>query len=813
LDRRQRAQSAVRAAEACLGTIEVVEVDGDPEILGATTDLLRRWLRTPMPLAKAAPVAPSWAGPAAALAGAFLVLMLAMLAALVLGLWGAPIFALLMSVPLIGLVIWGLVTRKTRTPTVYNQREVLERAWNPDGPEPPSAWTDEAVVARLDELEKAYEANRLARELHRRRKEAKRDLQVAQEELEDAKERVARTLVETGLTAGYADALLLQQAELLKNLAEAQIELEELETAVSKATEAVEDALCRFGQWLQLLQPEKKGIADVAEAKVRMRAVSKQVNELGIASRRRDDQQTLVETTRKRVKAAQDELDGLYREVDLEPGDDESLRTRMGHLANYTDLRKRVEDSTRRIAEIEENLVGRPDLLEMDEAGASTQIESLEALAGELSDRAKAVSDLESDIRVATEGQTLEQLRANVETSESALAEVRDRSVENAMGIDLMDWLAGAISRDHTPAVLDKAHRWFLRFTHGRYELQVKPEIGFVAIDTFDQVERRLSELSDGTRIQLLLAARLAFLEEAEGDGPRLPIFLDEVLSTTDRARFREVGCCLLELIANGRQVLYATADQAEVAYWKVLCEERGMAAPRVVDLGEVGSGSPWPKGKIAAPANPEPVPDPAGHDATSYARVLGVSVPDSQVPASAWPLVLLLHDYLDEVAACQRAGISKVGQLLSLRDAGGIPLPLSDDVAALVETRVDLLVTVLQLRKVGRGKPLSWEVIVASGTVTPSFEERMRNLLGACRLDAAGYVAGAQEFKRFGRPRVQKLRDYLVESGHLDERAVLGVDDICEQVTARMSGHMAEARLSLGAIRPFVEWVVELVG
>ena len=49
------------------------------------------------------------------------------------------------------------------------------------------------------------------------------------------------------------------------------------------------------------------------------------------------------------------------------------------------------------------------------------------------------------------------------------------------------------------------------------------------------------SELSDGTRIQLLLACRLAYLEEAEGD-TKTPLFLDEVLSTTDPERFTAVA-------------------------------------------------------------------------------------------------------------------------------------------------------------------------------------------------------------------------------------------------------------------------------
>ena len=40
-------------------------------------------------------------------------------------------------------------------------------------------------------------------------------------------------------------------------------------------------------------------------------------------------------------------------------------------------------------------------------------------------------------------------------------------------------------------------------------------------------------KLSDGTRAQLILAARLAFAEEAE-QGAALPLFLDEALDHSD---------------------------------------------------------------------------------------------------------------------------------------------------------------------------------------------------------------------------------------------------------------------------------------
>ncbi len=65
------------------------------------------------------------------------------------------------------------------------------------------------------------------------------------------------------------------------------------------------------------------------------------------------------------------------------------------------------------------------------------------------------------------------------------------------------------------------------------------PERRF-AVDQKTGEGKGLDKLSDGTRAQLLLAARMAFSEEVD-QGRTLPLFLDEALGQSDPVRYEAI--------------------------------------------------------------------------------------------------------------------------------------------------------------------------------------------------------------------------------------------------------------------------------
>jgi uncharacterized protein YhaN len=100
--------------------------------------------------------------------------------------------------------------------------------------------------------------------------------------------------------------------------------------------------------------------------------------------------------------------------------------------------------------------------------------------------------------------------------------------------------------------------------------------------------------LSTGTKIQLMMAVRLAFIEESE-QGVMLPILADELLANSDDERSAAMIGALCEISRAGRQVFYFTAQEDEVQRWEEWVSSHGKArdgmrdgVPNLLDIKKV---------------------------------------------------------------------------------------------------------------------------------------------------------------------------------------------------------------------------------
>lgn len=107
------------------------------------------------------------------------------------------------------------------------------------------------------------------------------------------------------------------------------------------------------------------------------------------------------------------------------------------------------------------------------------------------------------------------------------------------------------------------------RFTNGRYVLRED----FSAYDVLKKENKLLDELSRGTRMQLLLAIRLAFALLNERN-EKMPFFFDEILSSSDDIRENEIIDALYEMAKEERQIFYFTCKKSDVAIWKRRAKE-----------------------------------------------------------------------------------------------------------------------------------------------------------------------------------------------------------------------------------------------
>ena len=221
-----------------------------------------------------------------------------------------------------------------------------------------------------------------------------------------------------------------------------------------------------------------------------------------------------------------------------------------------------MERFTKRLAENPTQL--RPDENStMSGTLLAERIETEVSRAGEYGNLVQEIADIEARVAITSKEYKLQEALATAEAGTAALAEVRAENREAALGRLLLDRVEQQHEKETRPLVLETADSYFRLFTRQTHGLKMAPRTDendrFQAVAEHSTQPLELGELSDGTRAQLLLAVKLAFMTVGE-DGARPPIFLDDSLTSADPERFSAVVASLGQLSAGeGRQVFYLT--------------------------------------------------------------------------------------------------------------------------------------------------------------------------------------------------------------------------------------------------------------
>ena len=232
---------------------------------------------------------------------------------------------------------------------------------------------------------------------------------------------------------------------------------------------------------------------------------------------------------------------------------------------------------------------------------------SLERLHGELSEEAakadglgQQIAEIAADVKQARRGSSVQDFIAVREDAREKLLDRRDEALFAEAGRFLIDGVEEEFEQTQLPRVFERARNHFSEFTHHNYELRLSKEATsprLFAVELSSGEGRELDELSDGTRAQLLLAARITFAEEVE-HGQVLPLFLDEALDQSDPARFEAIVRGLGRVAQDqGRQIFYLTADPLDVDRIEDALAKENCKITAAIDLGLIpheGSQREW---------------------------------------------------------------------------------------------------------------------------------------------------------------------------------------------------------------------------
>lgn len=763
------------AAETLASWLEVVSQEGaNPETLRDGILLLQQWLAEQRITPSRGKRKGRWfiaAGVTAVVAGAMAFVHLS---------W------LLLLVPAAGFAAWPyLRSRLISTPTAV---QAIPEQWAGLKLSPPTAWNVADVQAELRSLQQKWAAALLSQEKSQRfadlqgRCDKCRD---QQQKIEQIREQWRERL---GIEIDVDDARLYLLAQAIRQVQVAQNRVVMTEAELAKVQSQYDQLLQQINNELAPYVDTPAVDADEASALVRDLDQRRQDHRDAIGRRKRAEDD--IQECNRRIDELESDLTTLFTDLGLAADDESTLCQWCEQFPQY----KKATESLRLAKHDARNaasaLAGHEELLEQNREQLQAKLDRCRQLAATLEGLDRQIGDIEGRVRAAKRETALEAALAAEEARLDELRTARDKDYSQLVGNVLVGYLERQQRDVQQPGVLKRAVELFARITHGRYQLLVEPgdPPGFRALDTSLGREQNLDELSSGTRLQLLLSVRVAFVEQQE-QGVRLPLIFDETLGNSDEQRAGKIIEAAIEIAREGRQVFYLTAQHDELGKWRRALRDRTDIPHCEIDLARLRGFSEVehaPESIDFEPRPRVPIPPPANDDWITYGRRLNVPSLDRRGHVGGVHLWYLIED-VNQLYRLLMHDINKWGQLQTLVDIGlAEGLTRDSQLFLQASAAARLLQRLFLYWRQGRGEPVDRAVLEASGAVSSRFIDEVSQLAASLGGDARQLIENLRtgQVRRFHTAQIDALEAYLTERACLDDQPILDADDIREIVT-----------------------------
>ena len=516
----------------------------------------------------------------------------------------------------------------------------------------------------------------------------------------------------------------------------------------------------------------------------------------------------------------QSKISSLYTRLGLEIDEEEKLHGMVRQLTSYKQARQKFDQTATLLSAAERSLQNhllfntrREDIAIADVAGTEHQIMELTGLADSLGGIRDEIAQINANIGLAERGSSLEGSLKKMEDSVAALEMEYDRRLASTTGRLLTDALKKEADERDRPAVFKAADSLFSRITHGRYRLRLRGSEppAFSAYETTESEERELNHLSTGTRIQLLLAVRLAFIDSLE-ETVSIPIIADELLANSDSRRSAAIMAALVEISRLGRQIFYFTSQEEEVSRWESFLADKTDISKKIFRIGggeneDYLSGITIPDRQFGGAHLLELVPDPTGLDHAQYGATLKNRHFNPMEDGADWLHVWYLFGDPLIVYGLLKMGLVHWGQLQTYLQAGGDMTEVDQDLFDPAAQKIKILSRYLELYRQGRPRAIDRSVLERSGAVSANFIDAVSE-----KLEEVGYnpeqllaALGRGEVSRFSGRKVDQLREFLTDEGLISEDRVLSH----EEIWVLLAAFVSQTGISLEEARRFVEQVL----
>ncbi len=483
------------------------------------------------------------------------------------------------------------------------------------------------------------------------------------------------------------------------------------------------------------------------------------------------------------IRQAMEARGRVFAWAGLADGDDAALKALVDRISAWREAQDLVAQREDAEQAIHAALAVRPDLREpdLDPADLQRRLDEADTVAAGLDAIREEIAQVRTRVSDAMRGRDVEEALGRRDDAMHALRQERERVGRAVAGATLMASIRQETRDASMPIVFHRARELFGIITRGRYDLQFDegPPPAFAAQDTATGATLQLDQLSSGTRVQLLMAIRLSFVENVEA-GPRLPVLFDETLGNSDELRAGAIIDAAIAICRNGRQVFYFTAQGDEVARWQAriaAMPEGERPGLRVVDLGAIRESAgferlPAPEPKAIPEGRTVPSPDGVDHETyRGLLRVPGIDVwGDGLGPTHLWHMVedpQVLYRLLSQ-------DIVTWGQLSALARTGGTDalarLGVDEPTWDAAQARARLLETAIGMWRIGHGRPVSRAALAESGVVDEGVLDEVGAMLDELEGDGERLLEAmraSDDPPIAGKP-LERLETWLLGEGYI---------------------------------------------
>lgn len=509
---------------------------------------------------------------------------------------------------------------------------------------------------------------------------------------------------------------------------------------------------------------------------------------------------TILEKEEMRGKAME-RLTGIYQKLGVAFGEKETVRQLVRQLDAFQELRERYGYACRKLADKQALLMEQPLHAGQGSGANARDLEETRQMIREygkvydgLEEADREITRIETLIEKARSGKNLETALTAKEEAITNMEALFEKNLSALTGHLIVDQLKKHTRDKNRPRVFHRASELFGQITRGRYELLLddRQEAEFRAFDTLLDMGQELGELSTGTRIQLLLAVKLAFIETQEGM-VQLPILADELLANSDETRAKAIIEALIEISRRGRQVFYFTAQSDEVAKWKALLQTHPGISHQVSALaGEQNEALDHFQDEKEGLSLEflQKVPEPGELDHEAYGKLLKVPRFDPMEDHSGQAHLWYLLEDNRLLYRCLAMGIRYRGQLESFIKQNGQVPGLTKDILEETRQRARLLDRFCELYRRGRPRRINAVILAASGAVSPKFNQATNDLLQELNGNPVQLIGALKNkgIPGFRDAKIEELRDFLEQQGFIDEQQALSESEILVGMQAFLS-------------------------